>query len=190
MRRLRAGLTYANVMSTIAVFMVLGGSAYAATALKRNSVGATQIRTGAVGSPEVKDGSLLSKDFKPGQLTPGAIGATGATGEAGAKGDKGDQGLNGDTGTAGATNVVVRFGDTVTSNGQSGSHLTNCNPGERATGGGAALAGGSAINLFYTEPGRPNPSTVGAHPTGWAASWFNNSGSTDTIRVFAVCASP
>jgi hypothetical protein len=39
MRRLRAQLSYANVMSSIAVFLVLGGSVYAAATLPRNSVG-------------------------------------------------------------------------------------------------------------------------------------------------------
>jgi hypothetical protein len=64
LRKLRSRLSYANVMSSIAVFIVLGGSAYAATKLPKNSVGASQIKTGGVGSSEVKDGSLLVKDIK------------------------------------------------------------------------------------------------------------------------------
>ena len=67
MRRLRAHLSYANVMSSIAVFMVLGGSAYAAATLPKNSVGSKQIKSNAVTSSKVKNGSLLSKDFKAGQ---------------------------------------------------------------------------------------------------------------------------
>ena len=43
-------LSYANVMSTIAVFVALGGSSYAALKLPRNSVGSAQIRNGAVQS--------------------------------------------------------------------------------------------------------------------------------------------
>lgn len=45
--RLRSRLTYANVMATIAVFLALGGGAYA-VALKRNSVGSKQIKPDAV----------------------------------------------------------------------------------------------------------------------------------------------
>lgn len=45
--RLRSWLTYANVMATIAVFLALGGGAYAIT-LKRNSVGSKQIKPDAV----------------------------------------------------------------------------------------------------------------------------------------------
>jgi hypothetical protein len=38
LERLRRRLTYANVMATIAVFLALGGAAYAVTQLDRNSV--------------------------------------------------------------------------------------------------------------------------------------------------------
>ena len=41
-------LTYADVMATIAVFLALGGGAYAALRLPRNSVGARQIKANAV----------------------------------------------------------------------------------------------------------------------------------------------
>jgi len=108
MRRLRAQLTYANVMSSVAVFVVLGGGAYAATTLPKNSVGSKQIKakavasskiaSNAVTSAKVKDGSLLAKDFKAGQLGVGAAGQAGpagpagAAGAVGAKGDKGDPG--------------------------------------------------------------------------------------------------
>ena len=45
---LRRRLTYANVMSTVAVFLAIGGGAYAAVKLPRNSVGKSQIKNGAV----------------------------------------------------------------------------------------------------------------------------------------------
>ncbi len=38
-KRLRSKLTYANVMATLAMFFELGGGAYAATALPKNSFG-------------------------------------------------------------------------------------------------------------------------------------------------------
>lgn len=44
---MRAKLTYANVMSTLAVFLALGGGAFAYK-LGRNSVGSREIRDGAV----------------------------------------------------------------------------------------------------------------------------------------------
>ena len=48
MEKLRAKLTYANVMATIAVFLTLGGGAIAATALKKGSVGTKQLKAKAV----------------------------------------------------------------------------------------------------------------------------------------------
>ena len=63
-------LSYANVMATIAIFVALGGGAYAATALPKNSVGATQLRTDAVTSSKVKDGSLRRTDFRTADRDP------------------------------------------------------------------------------------------------------------------------
>jgi hypothetical protein len=87
---LRPRLTYANVVSTLCLFILLGGGAYAAVKIPRNSVGASQLKRNAVTSPKVKNGSLLAQDFGPGQLP------------AGAKGDQGDQGAPGANGAPGA----------------------------------------------------------------------------------------
>jgi len=90
--RLRKGLSYANVMATIAVFIALGGSSYAAATLKKNSVHTANIAKGAVTSPKiarnavtstkVKDGSLLPQDFKAGALPQGPKGDPGPPGPA------------------------------------------------------------------------------------------------------------
>ncbi|MGH2970321.1 MAG: hypothetical protein ACRDK0_14860, partial [Solirubrobacteraceae bacterium] len=61
MQGLKAHASYANVMATIAVFVALGGTSYAVTALPRNSVGAKQIRTGAVGKSELRNSAVRSK---------------------------------------------------------------------------------------------------------------------------------
>ena len=64
MRRVRTHLSYANVMATVAVFIVLGGTSYAVTQLPRNSVGSQQIRTGAVGTSELRTGAVRSRDIR------------------------------------------------------------------------------------------------------------------------------
>jgi hypothetical protein len=97
--RLISRLTYANVVASLALFVALGGGAYAAITLPKNSVGSKQIKNGsvknadlansAVTGAKVKPGSLLSADFKPGQLVAGAPGPAGPTGAAGPKGDTG-----------------------------------------------------------------------------------------------------
>ena len=88
--RLRSHLTYANVMATIAVFVALGGSSYAALSLSRNSVKSKHIAKGqvkrsdigrnAVTSAKVANFSLLAEDFREGDLPPGPKGDTGPQG--------------------------------------------------------------------------------------------------------------
>jgi hypothetical protein len=81
MSKLRSGLTYANVMATIAVFVALGGGAYAALRVPKNSVGSKQLKANAVNSSKVKNGSLLEGDFKAGQLPAGPQGPKGVQGD-------------------------------------------------------------------------------------------------------------
>lgn len=58
MRRPRGNLTYANVVSTLCLFLILGGGAYAATKLPANSVGTKQIKNGAVTGAKIDLASL------------------------------------------------------------------------------------------------------------------------------------
>jgi hypothetical protein len=89
-------------MATIAVFVSLGGGAYAAVKLPRNSVGSGQIKKNAVTSAKVKNRSLLAKDFKKGQLPAGHTGPAGPAGPAGADGHDGAPGQPGTPGAPGA----------------------------------------------------------------------------------------
>ncbi len=58
MRRIRSHLTYANVMATLAVFLVLGGGAYAAFHLPKNSVRSRNIVNGQVKTPDLATGAV------------------------------------------------------------------------------------------------------------------------------------
>jgi hypothetical protein len=86
MRALRQHITYANVTATLALFVALGGTSYAALTLPRNSVGDRQIRAGAVRSSEVRDRSLGVRDLSLAARSSlrGATGPTGPAGPAGA----------------------------------------------------------------------------------------------------------
>lgn len=90
MHRLRSHLTYANVMATIAVFVALGGSSYAAVQLKRNSVGSAQIRTAAVGTSEIRNRTIRLQDINKATRSSlrGAAGPQGPAGPAGANAAK------------------------------------------------------------------------------------------------------
>lgn len=58
MKQIRKRLTYANVMSSIAVFIVLGGAAFAAVKLPKNSVGTKQLKKNAVTTQKIKNGAV------------------------------------------------------------------------------------------------------------------------------------
>ena len=97
-------LRYSNVMATIAVFIAIGGTGYAALRLPRHSVGHAQLRSNAVTSINVRNGSLLARDFRAGQLPAGP---KGAKGDRGSKGSTGSRGPIGPTGAAGPTASAV-----------------------------------------------------------------------------------
>jgi hypothetical protein len=70
MKHLRKRLTYANVMSSIAVFLVLGGAtAFAASILGKNTVGSKQIKKNAVTTAKIKNGAVNSAKVLDGSLT-------------------------------------------------------------------------------------------------------------------------
>jgi hypothetical protein len=58
MKSIRNHLTYANVMATIAVFLVLGGGAYAAFHLPKNSVRSKNIAPNQVKGVDAKESSF------------------------------------------------------------------------------------------------------------------------------------
>ena len=84
MGSLRGKFTYANVIATLALFLALGGGAYAAIQLPKNSVGAKQIKSGAV---------------TPAKISPAAVAVF--------KGEKGDTGPPGTPGLPGADAIVA-----------------------------------------------------------------------------------
>jgi hypothetical protein len=176
--KLRPHLTYANVVSSVCLFVVLGGSAYATVTLSKNSVKSKHIAQGevkrsdvardAVNSARVKDFTLVANDFKQGQLPVGP------------------QGPKGDPGATSVTVRAVRGYDKVTA---------NCQPGERATGGGAHSVNGIVVGqgptgeplAFYAPPNEPH--YVGYTPTAWSAAAETDVGTAD-VTAWVVCAAP
>ena len=80
---MRRHLTFANVMVVILTFIVLGGGAYAATKLPRNSVGTKQLKKGAVTKAKIKKSTLRELKGAPGPIGPqGAAGAAASPGGA------------------------------------------------------------------------------------------------------------
>jgi hypothetical protein len=104
---LRRHLTYANVAASLALFLALGGAAYAATQLPKNSVGTNQIRKEAVTAAKI---AKKTRQQLQGQRGPaGQQGPQGKTGKTGAKGATGARGAQGNTGVPGADGTGPAF---------------------------------------------------------------------------------
>lgn len=78
MKLLARHLSFANAMSMIAVFIALGGSAFALT-VGKNSVGSRQIKPNAVTSSELKNNSVTTPKIKNGAVTAAKLGAGSVT---------------------------------------------------------------------------------------------------------------
>jgi hypothetical protein len=67
--QIRKRLTYANVMSSLAVFLLLGGgAAFAATKLAKNSVGTKQLKNNAVTTKKIKNNAVTGAKVKESSL--------------------------------------------------------------------------------------------------------------------------
>lgn len=104
---MRRHLTYANVVASLALFFALGGAAFAATQLPRNSVGTGQLKPEAVTAGKI---AKKTRNQLQGSTGPqGPQGKTGKTGPKGATGAKGAQGAQGAKGAAGADGTGPAF---------------------------------------------------------------------------------
>lgn len=70
MKQIRKRLTYANVMSSLAVFLILGGAtAFAAAQLGKNTVGSKQLKKNAVSAAKIKNEAVTNAKLKAGAVT-------------------------------------------------------------------------------------------------------------------------
>jgi hypothetical protein len=150
MKTLRDKLTYANVVSTLCLFLLLGGgAAYAATEmLPKNSVGTKQLKTGAV-TPK-----KLSKAAKA--SLKGQVGPKGATGAVGTQGPRGPQGVAG----IALGYAYVEGGGSVDAT--RSLNVTSANVGHPATGEYCFSGLSFAIRSAVANPVNVSPSPLGA----------------------------
>lgn len=84
MKQIKNHLTYANAMSSLAIFLILGGAgAYAAkkstqkigtTQIKASAVTVGKLKNGAVATAKLHDGAVTSAKLQTGAVTNGALG--------------------------------------------------------------------------------------------------------------------
>src|SRR5262249_16407884 len=101
MRRIREHLTYANVCASLALFIALGGTSYAAFSLPRDSVGERELRARSVGTSELKASAVTSRNVRDGSIAPRDLSATARSALAGPPGPQGVAGQTGATGSKG-----------------------------------------------------------------------------------------
>jgi hypothetical protein len=125
--RLRARMTYGNVVASLALFIALGGTSYAAIQLPKDSVGTKQLRAHAVTSAKVKQGSLLLGDFRASQraLLQGPAGPQGHVGAQGERGPQGPAGPRGEQGVPGLPATKLFAHVSLAATGNYGSGVTN-----------------------------------------------------------------
>src|SRR2546421_12842696 len=68
MPRFRPRLTYANVVASLALFVALGGTTYAAA-----TIGAGDIKNDAVRSRHIKNGQVKNPDLAPNSVGGGKV---------------------------------------------------------------------------------------------------------------------
>jgi hypothetical protein len=189
--KLASRLDYPTVMSTVAVFVALGGTSYALT-LPRNSVGARHIRPAAVGSSELRnhavrsrhidDHSVLLQDiaFSTRRTLRGSPGPAGPAGPAGPPAVTYSLALNSGGGKA-------------SGNGEPGGHAANSGLYEATFG--RDMTNCRAVATLSRVPGGGTPDPPGGeivtavHAAGVTVRTYNSAGQPADLpfHVIAVC---
>lgn len=184
MRRITFSLpSPAMLVALMALFVALGGSAYAA-----KKINAKDIRTGAVGTRAVKNRALTSLDVRKDSLGGATIREQRLDA---AKIDVRKlkpvpSALNVPKNSIGASdlgNVTRRFGGAITvANAQVGSAGVSCAKGEIVVGGGGRWAD--------SVPGLGLQSSYASTDAAWTAVGQNGSGTPHKLQAFAMCLAP
>lgn len=188
----RKYLTFANVLSFLALFIALSAGSYAALKLPKNSVGTTQIKAKAVTRAKLAnqavDGSKLAAAAIDGsKIAPDAIDGSKVKDGSLSGSDinvatlaKVPSATTADTAGAAPIARVKIVTTSGTANDTSGTPLTaTCDAGLNVVGGGASIADGNKgfVNDSY-------PSAANA----WTAHSYAYSGQSVGVTVYAVCA--
>lgn len=163
-------ISYANVTSTLALLIALGGTSYAAATItgkdvKDGSLTGKDIKNNSLTGKDIKNGSLRAADFKAGELPAGPPGI---------------QGPPGPQGAPGATNTMIRPGPSVNVPANDFRYAyAECLAGEVVTGGGW-FPSNFNTNVSMSWPDRLTRWGVGVRAPNVDV----------TVRAYAVCVSP
>lgn len=187
---LRTRLTFANVVSVIALFVALGGSSYAAIMVtgknvRNSSLTGKDVRNSSLTGVDVKNGSLLTADFGPGQLPAGAQGPQGPKGDKGDKGDQGSQGAQGPPGFSDQFVAEASVSWPVATGAQPNAQARTVTCPAPTT---KVMGGGYRFDEAYTPWAKVIESRPVSGGTGWQVT-IRNEGNSLAIpgAVYAVC---
>ena len=182
LHKFRTHMTYSNVMATLAVFAVLGGTAYAA-----KKISGSTIKANSISGVRMKDDTLTGAKIQESTLTevPEAQKADTA--------DTATTVLN-QVNTPIAVRQVIMFSANTTAINQSRDATANCDNDEKAIAGGAAWVNANNTGVIHRNiisTSRPTPPTAGTNnATGWTgAGRLNQPAATPSRRlmVTAMC---
>jgi len=199
--KLRNRLTYANLMATVAVFIALGGGAYAIS-VGKNAIKSKHIKDGQVSSADVRDNDLIGTDIdedtlqlRAGPAGPrgpkGDTGNPGVEGAAGPEGAQGPQGVQGAQGNPGLSNVEqVQATSTVTGSQSPKSMTVNCPAGKVVVGSGGFLGDAyftgvtpnavAEVVITDINPGATSVFVQAFEPDAYSGNW--------SVTAEAICA--
>lgn len=182
----RLSRRHSTAVAYLALFVALGGSAYAAVTITGKN-----IKDGTISGRDVKNRSLGTSKLSAtavGSLTgrrgpAGSQGDSGGRGPIGPKGETGSAGPQGTSGPAGPSGVSgweyrVSEGKYLPS-GVSNPTQANCPAGKKALGGGASA---TYANAYVIDSAPTNDGT------GWVVRSRNTSPSPATVYAWVICA--
>jgi hypothetical protein len=158
-------LNSAHVIALIALFVALGGSAYAVTAGK-NTVKSRSIAKGAVKTSDIANKAVSAAKLKPGAVPANAIAANSI-----------------DSGKLGP--VVTRKATVGLLDNSTNTATVYCKAGEQLLGGGSSAVAGDVFEDASTPTQVNHDPEEGAPAQGWLATYTNPAGGSATATIFA-----
>ena len=177
LRKLRTHMSFANVVSMMALFIALGGVSWAAVTLPKDSVGAKQIKRDAVSRSEVKRNAVSADEIATNavnadELNAGAVGSSEIVDGSVALAELAPNSVDGSKivdGTVGRSDVAagtfllgrvvtrrvdinMPAGPNATTAGPDVDVFAKCNEGETLIGGGANVASPNESELRISRP--------------------------------------
>jgi len=181
-RHKRFGATYANVTATLALFIALGGGAYAATALPRNSVGPKQLKKNAVVRAKIKNNAINGSKVASNSLSGSDVNeATLAKVPAASLADSATTATNASHANAAAAldKATYKTAGATAPAGSGNSAIAACDAGQHVTGGGVRVD--DPLNAFVVD------AYPDAANTAWTARVGNAGGAPVAFTVYAIC---